>query len=218
MGHPFYDLAFTPAVKAEQTRRGSRAVYARAAGEAQETGGAVVGAALSADETAFVAARDSFYLASVSETGWPYVQHRGGPAGFVRHVDDRTIGWAEFAGNRQYVSAGNTSANDRVALIFVDYPHRRRLKILGHMRAFEPRERPDLAPMLAVEGYRARVERFVLVTVAAFDWNCPQHITPRFTLAEIESLIAPLERRIAELEATCEPGASGESLRPPPSR
>ena len=146
MGHPFYDLAFTPAVKAEQTRRGSRVAYARATGEARETDGSAIAGALSEQEAAFVAARDSFYLASVSETGWPYVQHRGGPPGFVRHLDDKTIGWSEFAGNRQYVSAGNTSVDDRVALIFVDYPHRRRLKILGHMRAFEPGERPDLAP------------------------------------------------------------------------
>ncbi len=201
MGHRFYDLAFTPAVKAEQARRGSRAAYARAAGEAREITGPAVAGALSEEEEAFIAARDSFYLASVSETGWPYVQHRGGPAGFVRHLDDTTIGWAEFAGNRQYVSTGNTALDDRVGLIFVDYPHRRRLKILGHLRVFEPRERPDFAPLLAVEGYRARVERFVLVTVEAFDWNCPQHITPRFTPAEIESLVAPLQARIAELEA-----------------
>ena len=198
MRHHFFDLAFTPAVEAEQTRRGSRAAYAAAALKAREASNAE---ALSDQDAAFIEARDSFYLASVSETGWPYVQHRGGPAGFVRRLDDTTIGWAEFAGNRQYVSVGNATTNDRVALFFMDYPHQRRLKLLGHMRVHEPRERPDLAERLAVDGYGARVERFVLVDVAAFDWNCPQHITPRFTVSEIESLVAPMQARIADLEA-----------------
>jgi uncharacterized protein len=192
----FPELAFTPAVRAEQTRRGSGAGYA----------GAGAGDGASADvlgeqEIAFIAARDSFYLASVSETGWPYVQHRGGPIGFVRRVDDRTIGWADYVGNRQYVSAGNTAVNDRVAMIFMDYPNQERLKVLGHMRSHDIGERPDLASRLAIERYRARVDRFVVVRVEAFDWNCPQHITPRFTLAEIEKLVAPLRERIAELEA-----------------
>ena len=204
MRHSFFDLAFTPSVRAEQARRGSRAAYAAAAlGEPAGTDG------LSEREAAFIAERDSFYLASVSETGWPYVQHRGGPAGFVRRLDETTIGWAEFAGNRQYVSAGNTVADDRVSLFFMDYPHRQRLKLLGRLRAYEPGERPDLHPdlaeRLAVPGDRARVERLVTVSVEAFDWNCPQHITPRFTAAEIEAgvqaTLAPLHARIAELEA-----------------
>ena len=180
MRHRFFDLAFTPAVQAEQIRRGSRAAYASAA-----RGDHAGADALSEREAAFIAERDSFYLASVSETGWPYVQHRGGPAGFVRRLDERTIGWAEFAGNRQYVSAGNTAIDDRVSLFFMDYPHRQRLKLLGHLRAYEPAERPDLAERLAVPGYRARVERLVTVAVDAFNWNFPQHITPRFTAAEI---------------------------------
>ena len=159
---------------------------------------------LSEHEDAFIAARDSFYLASVSETGWPYVQHRGGPAGFVRRIDARTIGWAEFAGNRQYVSAGNTDADDRVAMFFMDYAHQRRLKILGHLHAFDAQERPDLALRLAVDGYNARIERLVLVTIEGFDWNCPQHITPRYTLPEIKRLVAPLHARIAELEGELE--------------
>jgi uncharacterized protein len=194
----FSELAFTPAVRAEQTRRGSRAGYAAASAGAGDAASADM---LGEQEIAFIAARDSFYLASVSETGWPYVQHRGGPTGFVRRVDDRTIGWADYVGNRQYVSAGNTAVNDRVAMIFMDYPHRERLKVLGHMRSYDTSDRPDLASRLGIEHYRARVERFVLVTVKAFDWNCPQHITPRFTLAEIEQLMAPLHARIAELEA-----------------
>ncbi|WP_336485974.1 pyridoxamine 5'-phosphate oxidase family protein [Methylobacterium nigriterrae] len=195
MRHRFFDLAFTPSVQAEQTRRGSRAAYAAARGGPADADG------LSDREGTFIAGRDSFYLASVSETGWPYVQHRGGPAGFVRRLDERTIGWAEFAGNRQYVSAGNAAVDDRVSLFFMDYPHRQRLKLLGHLRSYEPGERPDLAERLAVPGYRARVERLVTVAVEAIDWNCPQHITPRFTAAEIEAAVAPLHARIAELEA-----------------
>jgi predicted pyridoxine 5'-phosphate oxidase superfamily flavin-nucleotide-binding protein len=198
MRHRFFDIGFTPAVQAEQARRGSRAAYAAAsAGKSDGTSADVI------DERAFafIEARDTFYLASVSESGWPYVQHRGGPVGFVRRLDERTIGWADYTGNRQYVSVGNAAADDRVALIFVDYPHRERLKVLGHMRTFDVDARPDLTPRLVVQHHKARVDRFILITVEAFDWNCPQHITPRFTLAEIEKLTAPLYARIAELEA-----------------
>ena len=198
MRHRFFDIGFTPAVQAEQARRGSRAAYAAAsAGKSDGTSADVI------DERAFAftEARDTFYLASVSESGWPYVQHRGGPVGFVRRLDERTIGWADYTGNRQYVSVGNAAADDRVALIFVDYPHRERLKVLGHMRTFDVDARPDLTPRLVVQHHKARVDRFILITVEAFDWNCPQHITPRFTLAEIEKLTAPLYARIAELEA-----------------
>ena len=198
MRHRFFDLAFTPAVQAEQVRRGSRGGYA--ALSARRSDGATADV-LEGQEFAFIAERDSFYLATVSETGWPYVQHRGGPVGFVRRVDARTIGWAEYTGNRQYVSVGNAAADDRVAMIFVDYPHQERLKILGHMRFYDAANRPDLARLLGSERDTASVERFVLVTVEAFDWNCPQHITPRFTVEEIDKLIAPLHARIAELEA-----------------
>ena len=198
MRHRFFDLAFTPAVQAEQARRGSRVGYA--ALSARRSDGATADV-LDEQEFAFIAERDSFYLATVSETGWPYVQHRGGPVGFIRRVDERTIGWAEYSGNRQYVSACNVAVDDRVAMIFVDYPHQERLKVLGHMRAYDAADRPDLARLLGIEHYEARVERFVLVTVEAFDWNCPQHITPRFTVEEIDKLVAPLHARIAELEA-----------------
>ncbi|GJE62790.1 pyridoxamine 5'-phosphate oxidase family protein [Methylobacterium trifolii] len=198
MRHGFFDLAFTPSVQAEQLRRGSRAAYAAAAARDHD---AVAEEGLSDAEADFIAARDSFYLASVSETGWPYVQHRGGPPGFVRRLDGVTIGWAEFVGNRQYVTAGNTAVDDRVSLLFMDYPHRQRLKLLGHLHPYEPDERPDLAERLALPAYRARVERFVTVAVEAFDWNCPQHITPRFTADEVEAAAAPLHTRIAELEA-----------------
>ena len=192
MGHRFAELAFTDRVRTLQEQEGSRASYARfEGGEAHHH-------RLGPAEAAFLAARDSFYLATVSETGWPYVQHRGGPPGFLKVLGERTIGFADFRGNRQYVSLGNLGGDDRVSLILVDYPHRRRLKILGHARAVED---PATVARLAVEGYPAKVERGLLIEVAAFDWNCPQHLTPRFTEAEIAAAAAPLHARIAELEA-----------------
>ena len=192
MGHRFAELAFTDRVRTLQEQEGSRASYARfEGGEAHHH-------RLGPAEAAFLAARDSFYLATVSETGWPYVQHRGGPPGFLKVLGERTIGFADFRGNRQYVSLGNLGGDDRVSLILVDYPHRRRLKILGHARTVED---PATVARLAVEGYPAKVERGLLIEVAAFDWNCPQHLTPRFTEAEIAAAAAPLHARIAELEA-----------------
>ena len=193
MGHRFAELAFTPKVKAFQEALGSRRGYARRESGADSNG------VLGPREAAFVAERDSFYLASVSETGWPYVQHRGGPPGFVRVLDERTLGFADFAGNRQYVSVGNLSGDDRVSLFFMDYPNRTRLKLLGRARRIELGE-PQLE-QLALPGYEAAVERGFLIRVEAFDWNCPRHITPRFTLAEVEAATAPLRQRIAELEA-----------------
>jgi predicted pyridoxine 5'-phosphate oxidase superfamily flavin-nucleotide-binding protein len=166
----FFELAFTPAVQAVQRRRGSREAYARAAGAADGIGQPGLGPR----EIAFLSARDSFYLASVSESGWPYIQHRGGPPGFLRVLDARTIGWAELRGNRQYVTAGNVAANDRIALFFMDYAARRRLKLLGRMRLEEPTPQPAAAG----------VEAWAEVRIEAFDWNCPQHITPRYTAAE----------------------------------
>jgi predicted pyridoxine 5'-phosphate oxidase superfamily flavin-nucleotide-binding protein len=195
MGHRFAALAFTPAVKALQEQQGSRESYGRL------EGGAAHHERLGPDEAAFLAARDSFYIATVSETGWPYVQHRGGPPGFLKVLDERTIGFADFRGNRQYVSVGNLHRDDRVALILVDYPHRRRLKLLGHARAVTAADDPSILGRLEVPGYRAKVERGVLIAVEAFDWNCAQHLTPRFTADEIAVAVAPLHARIAALEA-----------------
>ncbi len=195
MGHRFAELAFTDRVRAIQEEEGSRASYARfEGGEAHHD-------RLGAAEAEFLAARDSFYLATVGETGWPYVQHRGGPPGFLKVLDERTIGFADFRGNRQYVSLGNLAGDDRVSLILVDYPRRRRLKILGRARAVTEADDPLTMERLVVDGYPARIERGLLIEVAAFDWNCPQHLTPRFTEAEIASAVAPLHARIAELEA-----------------
>lgn len=197
MGHKFAEIAFTPSVRSVQQEMGSRKNYAR-----MERGPDVAGE-LGPDEAAFLAARDSFYMATVGESGWPYVQHRGGPIGFVRVLDPRTIGFADFRGNRQYVSVGNLTRDDRVSLLFMDYPNRARLKLFGRV-ALIPPERRDIRDLLEVDGYRTRIERGLLIRVEAFDWNCPQHITPRFTLAEIEAATAPLRRRIAELETRLE--------------
>ncbi|HSD61517.1 MAG TPA: pyridoxamine 5'-phosphate oxidase family protein [Burkholderiales bacterium] len=195
MAHRFAQIAFTDSVKAAQKRHGSRALYERLdnRGGTHDELGAV--------ETEFIAGRDSFYMASVSETGWPYVQHRGGPPGFLRVLGPRTLGFADFRGNVQYVTVGNVAKNDRVALILMDYANRRRLKILGRLRAVEAADAdPELLRRVEAADYRARVERIMLIEVEAFDWNCPQHITPRFTEAEVAERMAPLKARIAELE------------------
>jgi len=192
----FTEIAFTPSVRAAQERYGSRAAYSRVE---QIAGDAPV--ALGDREKAFVEARDGFYQATVSETGWPYVQFRGGPAGFLKVLDDRTIGYADFRGNVQYLSVGNINANDRVTLILMDYANRARLKIWAWARLVHQDEDPDLLRKLEIPTYRARVERAVVLTVEAFDWNCPKHITPRYTAAEVEQYIQPLLDRIAALEA-----------------
>jgi predicted pyridoxine 5'-phosphate oxidase superfamily flavin-nucleotide-binding protein len=195
MPHAFAEIAFTTTVKKLQDQSGSRSSYAK-----MESVPATVNRCLGEVETNFLAARDSFYMATVGETGWPYVQHRGGPPGFVRVLGESTIGFADFRGNRQYVSVGNLAGNDRVALFFMDYPNKTRLKLLGRARVVELDDRETLS-RLELPDSRARVERGLLVDVAGFDWNCPQHITPRFTLDEIEPITAPLVRRISALEA-----------------
>ena len=195
MPQSFADIAFTPGVQALQRKHGSRAQYARMQ---QHAGPAVLGAR----EREFLAAADTFHLATVGETGWPYVQHRGGPRGFVRVLSPTTIAFADFRGNLQYISTGNVVHDDRAALIVVDYANRRRLKLLGHLR-FVDADVADRALAAAVDlpGYRATVERIAVVDIVALDWNCPQHITPRFTAAEVDLRTRPLEARIAALEA-----------------
>ncbi len=179
MGHKFAEIAFTPGVQRAQERMGSQRGYARL------LGGEAHHRRLGPSEAAFIRARDSFYIASVGETGWPYIQHRGGPKGFLRVLGEQTIGFADFSGNRQYVTVGNIAGDDRVSLFLMDYPNRTRLKILGHAR--EVGHGDAVLEQLSVPEYRARVERGLLVTVAAFDWNCPQHITARYTAEEIEA-------------------------------
>lgn len=180
MGHKYAEVAFTPQVKALQEEYGSRPSYERM--EAGED----FNDRLGENEVSFIAARDSFYIASVSETGWPYVQHRGGPPGFVRVIDKKTIGFADFRGNKQYISTGNLMHDDRVSLFFMDYPNQARLKLLGHVEIVDKQDASALKP----PGYRAIVERGFVIQVVAFDWNCPQHITPRYTEAEFEALQA----------------------------
>jgi predicted pyridoxine 5'-phosphate oxidase superfamily flavin-nucleotide-binding protein len=193
MARNFARIAFTPGVKHEQDVNGSRRSYARfEQGEATPD-------RLGEHEAAFIARRDSFYMATVSETGWPYIQHRGGPAGFVRIIDSKTIGFADLAGNRQYISVGNLRANDRVSLFFMDYANQTRLKLLGRVRLIGA-EDAALLKQLQVPDQHARVERGMIITVEGFDWNCPQHITPRFTQSEVMSIVNPLKDRIAELE------------------
>jgi predicted pyridoxine 5'-phosphate oxidase superfamily flavin-nucleotide-binding protein len=191
----FAEILFTPAVTAAQVRHG-----VRDAGTEQR-GAAAPADRLGRREADFIRARDSFYMATVSESGWPYVQHRGGPAGFLRVLEPATIGFADFSGNRQYVSTGNLAADDRVALILVDYARRRRLKILGRVRIVDAREEGALVERLYPAGYAAHAEQAMLISVEAFDWNCSQHITARFTAAEVEAEFAALRARIAGLEA-----------------
>lgn len=196
MARAFAEIAFTEAVRAEQTRQGSAASYARFLDPAAERGNS-----LTAREAEFIAARDGFFQATVSETGWPYVQFRGGPAGFLKVLDENTIAYADFRGNRQYLSVGNLKGDDRVSLILVDYPNRRRLKVWGHARIVERAEDPALVDSLHDPAYRAKPERAVVITLAAFDWNCPQHIPQRFTLEELETVLAPLKEEQQRLEA-----------------
>ena len=194
MAHAFHDIAFTDAVKSQQDLRGSRASYARF----EE--GPLRGDQIGSDEAAFIAARDSFYMASTSETGWPYVQHRGGPAGFVRVLDEHTLGFADFAGNKQYVSLGNIKGDDRVSLFFMDYANRTRLKLFGHAGEVDPDDSETLSK-LVLPDYRARVERGIVIRVSGLDWNCPQHITPRYTEEQVAQVVEKLTTRVAELEA-----------------
>ncbi len=194
MAYGFLDIATTRSVRDAQAANGSAGLY-------DKVGGSRRFDRLTEAEAEFIGARDSFYLASVSETGWPYVQHRGGPAGFLMVVDAKTLAFAEFRGNRQYITLGNTNADNRVALILMDYPNRRRLKIYARIEVRERSDDPETAAAMAVPGYRAVVERVFFLHLEAFDWNCPQHITPRFTEAEVTAATAPLTTRLAELEA-----------------
>jgi len=182
MSRRFAEIAFTPAVRALQERHGSRARYAQ-----MQASGAP-GDALGPREAQFLAQADSFYLATVNETGWPYVQHRGGPPGFLRVLSPTQIGFADFRGNQQYVSAGNAARDDRASAIVMDYVERRRLKLMGRLRFVDLADAdPALVRAVELPGYRARVERVALLDVVAFDWNCPQHITQRFTLEQLVS-------------------------------
>ncbi|MDK2126907.1 2Fe-2S iron-sulfur cluster-binding protein [Parachitinimonas caeni] len=195
MPRAFATITFTDGVKAAQTRYGSREAN-RGFELADDPR-----AELTPREAEFILARDSFYQATVAENGWPYVQHRGGSAGFLKVLDAHTIGYADLRGNAQYLSVGNLGSNDRISLILMDYPNRRRLKLWGRVRIVHEQDEPELVARLEVASYRARVERGIVITVEAWEWNCPQHITPRYTDAEIEALMAPLQAENAALKA-----------------
>jgi predicted pyridoxine 5'-phosphate oxidase superfamily flavin-nucleotide-binding protein len=194
VAHNFLSTTFTAAVLREQ-----KSYY----GHARQIPPAPGPDELGDLEEVFIGQRDSFYIASVNGDGWPYIQHRGGPRGFLKFIDSRTLGFADLAGNRQLLTAGNVADNDRVALFLMDYPRRERLKILGHSEVIPASSAPAaLLAELTPEGIpTAMVERLFRIRVTAYDWNCPKYITPRFTVAEVEQAAAPLKRRIVELEA-----------------
>jgi hypothetical protein len=194
MPHGFLDIAATPGVRAVQTAMGSDRMWQNIKTDRRFD-------RFSPDEAAFIAERDSFYIATVSETGWPYVQHRGGPRGFLKVVDETTLAFADYRGNRQYVSVGNLTTDDRAALFLMDYANRARLKIYAHVEAKKLDADPALAQRVIEPGYKARPERILLLRLVAFDWNCPQHITPRFTETEIADAVRPLRDRLTVLEA-----------------
>ncbi len=193
MANRFLETLFTPSVRRAQAHYYGRE---RAPLDAPQRD------PLGEDERLFIEARDSFYMATVSENTWPYVQHRGGPRGFLRVINPALLGFADYKGNRQLLSTGNLAVNDRVTLFLMDYPNRTRLKIIGHARAEDAKEHPELFAQLVDSEIARVVERFVFIDVVSFDWNCQQYITPRFTTEEIEALIAPLKQRITELEAS----------------
>ncbi len=181
MSKNFTRYAFTPSVKKVQERYGTRHAYERM----EKTGDRY---RLTAKEALFIHSRDSFYMATVGGNGWPYVQFRGGEKGFLRVIDDTTIGYADFRGNGQYISTGNIEANQKVALILMDYPHQQRLKIWAEASIMEAADNPSLHDQLKVAGYPGQIERLVVLKVQAFDWNCPRHITPRYTVEEINEM------------------------------
>ena len=196
MGRRFAELAFTPLVKEQQILRGSRHLYERVESSPD------LGDRLGPEEQAFIGERDGFYMASVTETGWPYIQFRGGHIGFIQIPDDRTIAFADLRGNRQYISTANLKHDDRVALFFMDYPTQSRLKILGRARIHEgDAEAEKMIASLRVPEEKTPPERAIVIHVEAFDWNCQQHITPRYSEAELAKILEPMRRRLEFLEA-----------------
>ena len=195
MARAFADIAFTDSVKAAQTLFGSRRAYKKFELDPER------GDRLNERERDFLTECDSFYMGSVSETGWPYVQHRGGPKGFLKVLDDQTVAFADFRGNKQYISVGNLNLDNRVALLVMDYPNQQRLKLWARACLVESDADPEFIAKLQDPSYDARVERAIVMTIEAFDWNGPQHITPRFSEPEIERLIAPLREENRALKA-----------------
>jgi hypothetical protein len=196
MARNYRHTLFDDTVKALQERHGSRASYAK-----MDAGADGAPDALTAKEIAFIEARDSFYMASVNPEGWPYMQHRGGPAGFLRHISGNRIGFADYRGNKQYISTANLMGNDRVSLFLMDYPNRERLKLVGHAHSVELGDDPAAVTALMPESYRATPERAFFIDVIGWEWNCSQYITPRFTEAEISAAIKPMAAELNQLRA-----------------
>ncbi len=194
MAYGFLDIAITPSVRAAQAEMGADHIWSDFRGHRESN-------RFTDNEKAFISGRDSFYIASVSETGWPYVQHRGGPRGFLKVLDDQLLAFADYRGNRQYISTGNFAANDRASLILMDYPSRSRLKIYAHVEKLAPSEDPALTALVTDCAYGAKLERIFRLRLESFDWNCQQHIKPRFTEDEVVAAIKPLRDRLAQLEA-----------------
>ncbi|MGV1754231.1 pyridoxamine 5'-phosphate oxidase family protein [Agrobacterium sp. CG674] len=193
MPYHFLEVAVTPSVRAAQAAMGADQIWFGSHNRPSDT--------LTENEIAFIAARDSFYMASVSETSWPYVQHRGGKAGFLKVVDQRTLAFADYRGNRQYISAGNLAANDRACLFLMDYVQRARLKIYVHVERVTLDADPKLTGLVSDPTFKGRAEAVFRLRLEAYDWNCPQHITPRYTEQQIERAVAPLRERLQQLEA-----------------
>lgn len=194
MGQNFTDFAFTPSVKEAQEHYGSRNNYRSMEDDPDRF-------QLTNQEKEFIPTLDSFFMATTGENGWPYVQHRGGPKGFIKILDDRTLGFADFRGNRQFVSVGNINSGGKVSLILLNYPRRVRLKIWATATVEDVDDNPDLAERLSDPGYKGKIERLITLTVQAFDWNCPQHITPRYTEEEIA---ADISHFVALTDESCE--------------
>ncbi|CEG08298.1 pyridoxamine 5'-phosphate oxidase, FMN-binding family [Afipia felis] len=194
MIHRFLEIATTPSVKAAQAANGVAEYWEHLTSTRTRD-------RFTEAELAFIAERDSFYIATSSENGWPYIQHRGGPKGFLRVLDDKTLAFADYRGNRQYITTGNLAANDRVCLFLMDYPRRGRLKVYARAEVKEVRDDASLVDRFAIPGYKAKVERVMILHLEAFDWNCSQHITPRFTEEELAEALEPVRAHLAELEA-----------------
>ena len=194
MAKNFAEIGFSSAAKKLQEKYGSRANYARMERQTFYEG-------LTKFEESFISQRDSFYMATVGENGFPYIQHRGGPKGFLKVLDANRLGFIDFSGDMQYISLGNLATNNKVALFLVDYPNKKRLKIYAKAEIVEIKDDPALHKLLDLENYKFRPERMMVLHVEAYDWNCPQHITPRFTAEEIEEVLQPQYQHIKELEA-----------------
>jgi len=194
MANKFYDIAFTPSVKRAQEHYGSRRRFEKI------EDGREPAVALADAEIDFIERADGFYMATVGEQNQPYVQFRGGQPGFLKVLDERTLGFADFRGNLQYISVGNLSVNNKVALFLMDYANRQRLKIFAETEVKDAADIPELTAKLRDESYEAKIERAVVLHVKAFNWNCPQHITPRYTMEQIKQMIEPLNEYVGKLE------------------